>query len=293
MNVYLLPGTGVFGGIKVGFQFCDLLRELGRPCVVATPGGMAPEWFRSETAVIERSTALADVSSLDTVIFSLPHDNADLSTTPARKLFHCQGTDPLIDPVLADHGVSILTCWPQAESYARSAGRAPIDVGIGLSETFFYGGEAKLATQVAYMPRRGSETARACAARAPGLQFVPISGRTESGVAEIMKRSAFFLATAEDEWFGLPALEAMAAGCVVLSVPVLGGMDYLEDGMNCRIASPTALPDALIALASETSADLRVRIRDGARATAARYRPRQHLQRVRKALTGELGALLS
>ena len=53
-----------------------------------------------------------------------------------------------------------------------------------------------------------------------------------------MKHCSIYLATAEGEWSGLPALEAMSAGCVVVSVPVLGGMEYLDDGVNCRMAGP-------------------------------------------------------
>ena len=64
----------------------------------------------------------------------------------------------------------------------------------------------------------------------------------------------------------------MAAGCLVLSVPVLGGMDYLRDGDNCLVADPGEMPERLRWIAAPENARLRERIRHRARATAGPYR---------------------
>lgn len=294
MNYYFLPGTGIFGGIKVGFQFTGMLAEFGVPVVVVTPDGRAARWFDSSVPVLAQADALHRITSDDVILFSLPQDYALLKGTGARLVLHCQGTDPLIDPILADDSVVLLSCWEQAARYMRDrAGRAPIEVGISISRRFFYDGRPKWPDDVAYMSRRGSAIAEAAMSRCAGLRFAAIDGATESETAAAMMRCGYFLATAPGEWFGLPALEAMAAGCVVVSVPVLGGVEYLADGITGIIADPGDIPEALAALTSPEGAERRARLRDAGHAAAHRYTRQRQMSRLRTLLATELRAVLS
>ena len=293
MNTYFLPGAGIYGGIKAGFQFADALAAAGVKIVMALPGAQAPQWFRGTAAVVDRAAALAALRPGDVAIFSLPDDHADLKATPARLVFHCQGTAPEIDPILADPDVTILTCWRQAKDYAQARGRQPIDVGISVSDCFFHDGTPKRRDSVSFMPRRGAAIAKDVALSFPWLALSPIDGLHEDAAAAIMKRCRFHLATSVGEWFGLPALEAMAAGCIVLSVPVVGAGEYLHDGRNCLIGEPGDLPGLLARLTRPDAALLRDRLRTGAMATAARYRPSRHRAMVRQAIAADLQAVMS
>jgi len=293
MNVYFLPGAGIYGGIKVGFQFADALAAAGVKVVMALPDGQAPQWFRSTAPVVDRAAALASLRPDDVAIFSLPQDHAELKATPARLVFHCQGTAPEIDPVLADPAVTVLTCWEQAAAHARARGRRPVDVGIAVSDCFFYDGTPKHRDEVSFMPRRGASIARDVALSAPWLSFTPIDGLHEDEAAAIMKRSRFHLATSVGEWFGLPALEAMAAGCIVLSVPVLGGREYLRDGVTCLTGEPGELPDMMRRMARPEAARLGDRLRTAAMAVACGYRQSRHRVSVGRAVAADLRAALS
>ena len=91
----------------------------------------------------------------------------------------------------------------------------------------------------------------------------------------------------------MPALEAMAAGCVVLSVPTLGGREYLIDGRSGQIAAAGDLPLLLRRLSQPDGRDLRARLRTGAAAVAARYRPSLQRAKLRAALEADLGVVLS
>lgn len=287
MIYYFLPGAGIHGGIKVGYQLAELLRELDRRVVVASPAGEAAQWFSSSLPVIDRDQALARLQPSDVAIFSLPQDHVVLADTPARRVFHCQGTDPRIDPILRDPGLRILTCWAQAARYVREGfGREPIEIGIAISDAFHPTGTLAKEDRVAFMPRRGRALARRCERENPRLELVPIEARPEVEVARILSRASIFLATAAGEWFGLPALEAMAAGCVVVSVPVLGGMEYLEAGENCAVVEPERLSETLSRLARPEAASERARLRRGALATAARYRRSRQRARLREVLPG-------
>lgn len=292
MIAYFLPGTGIFGGIKAGFRFADALDGLGLPIVVATPDGDAPAWFSTSVPILSHSEALARLSPQDPVVFSLPHDYPWLRTIGHPLVFHCQGTDQLIDPIIADPEVLVLTCWQQAHDYVREhAGRDAIDVGISVGDAFFYAGEPKREGRVAFMPRRGGGLVASARAHCPSLEFVPIEGLDEAATARTMQGSDYFLATSVDEWFGLPSLEAMAAGCVVVSVPVLGGMEYLSSGRTAIVTEPEALGQALAAIADAGRRADRLRLRHAGLARARAYRQRMHAQRLAELLAGPLAVL--
>lgn len=293
MIVYFLPGVGRYGGIKVGFQFAELLRSLGVPVVVATPGGEAPRWFRCSVPVVVRESAIAGLGADDVAIFSLPHDHAELRHTPARLVFHCQGTDPLIDDVLHDRSVHALACWRQAHEYIEQrTGRAPIDVGISISDCFFDDPTTRVAGRIAYMPRRGAVDPVLAAAEVGGFEVCAIDGDDEDEVAAKLRSSDVFVAVAEGEWFGLPALEAMASGCSVLSVPVLGGTEYLHDGESAWVRPTDSIADVLVALLAPERAVERDRIRARGRVVAGAYRRSMQREHLRRALAGRLGEVL-
>jgi len=287
---YFLPSSGIYGGIKVGFQLLAALRSLNVRAVAVTPDGAAPQWFATSVPVLSEPEAIGRLGKHDTVLFSRPHDHRRLDELNARLVFHCQGTDPLIDPIVDDPRVSLLACWPEAASYMRGRGRDDVrEIGIAVADAFFYAGAPKYEATIAYMPRRGIDSVTACRRRVPHGRYLAIEGMVESQVAERMQRADIYLATSLDEWFGLPALEAMAAGCVVLSVPVPGGMVYLEDGSNCRVAEPAALPELLDELLEDASRPARSRLRAAARATASAYRLRLLTGRVREWLAAGPG----
>ena len=294
MIFYFLPDRGIFGGVKVAFQLLDALAELGVPGVAVLPDGRAPDWFPSRAPVISEAEAFARLGPHDWKMITWPPDHERLKPLPGRMVCHCQGTDPRMDAIFADPHVLLLTCWEQAARVARERfGRTPIEVGITISERFLFAGERKLDDLVAYMPRRGVDFARACMRAARDLDFDGIDGASEDETARRLKRAGVFLATAVGEEFGLPALEAMAAGCVVVSVPVKGGMEFLHDGDDCIVCEPADLPRRLLEITAPSAAARRARLRQRAVATAVRYLPSRRRARLATLLDGELGVLAS
>lgn len=273
MIYYFLPDPRIFGGIKVGYQFVQLLNDLRVPAVVASPQGKAPQWFSTSAAVLDEKEVLDQITKKDWIIFSLPYDYDRLKKTSVRIIFHCQGTNPIHDPTFRDSETLILTCWDQATRYVwDNYRREAVEVGIAISDCFYRSNPLTYHGMVSYMPRRGENTAATCIEENPDLFFQPIKGLNEVQVATIMQQSEYYLATSEGEWFGLPALEAMAAGCLVLTVPVLGGMDYLRDEDNCLVVEPETMPEKLSWIAAPEQMELRKQIRYRAMATAASYR---------------------
>lgn len=294
MIYYFLPDSGKFGGVKVGCQLVDYLNRLGLRAIVVTPDGSAPDWFHGSFAVLPEVAAMARITAQDYMVITWPPDHRRLAHLPARKVCHAQGTDPLMDPLFADPDYLLLTCWQQAADYVRdNHGRVTTDVGISISEAFFQGAQIKRGNQVAYMPRRGHRLTTPAIRRCRDLDFIAIDELPESGVASSLNQAGYFLATALGEQFGLPALEAMAAGCVVLSVPVRGGMEYLRDGDNCLLVEPDEIASRLHWISRPEQVKLKVQIAQRARATAADYHPQRHLKRLHGALSAGLREALS
>ncbi len=181
----------------------------------------------------------------------------------------------------------------QRPTSRTNSNRETTHVGISISGAFFYSGERKRDNWVTYMPRRGFPLVRTCMRKNKGLAFLPIDGVTEREVAARLKNSGIFLATALGEEFGLPALEAMAGGCLVLSVPVKGGMEYLDSGESCLVVKPEKLGEKLKWITRPEHAALRSQMRSKAVAIAARYRAGLQRTHLESLLSHELKWLVS
>ena len=104
--------------------------------------------------------------------------------------------------------------------------------------------------RVAWMPRKNRALAEqiqrialACLARqtdAPRVEWIPVQGVPQEEVARIFSTCHIFLATAFPEGFGLPPLEAMAAGCVPIGFTGFGGWEYMRGASG---APPCPLPE--------------------------------------------------
>jgi hypothetical protein len=282
--VYFLPGNGIFGGIKVAHQLVESLLDLGYRGAIAIPGGRAEGWFSSRAWVIDYEETLSRWEESDIAIFSHPSDFDSIARCCKRRIFHCQGTDPKILPIVKDPGTRIFTSWEQANLYMKSLGREAFDVGISVSDEFFYSGEAKYPYSVAYMPRRGKLLVAQILGGLDRLHHFPIDQLNEQQVASTMRDSSIFLALSRNEWFGLPALEAMAAGCLVLSVPALGGSEYLKSEINCIVGEPPTLRSFL---AEYSWKSLKVQsLRSKALTTAHHYRRDKATERLSSAIQG-------
>jgi glycosyltransferase involved in cell wall biosynthesis len=68
------------------------------------------------------------------------------------------------------------------------------------------------------------------------FELVIVDGLTEAELTIEYQKADIFLATGYPEGFGLPPLEAMACGCVVVGFSGGGGLEYMNDGVNSLVA---------------------------------------------------------
>lgn len=141
--------------------------------------------------------------------------------------------------------------------------------------------------QIACMPRRMPvETALIrdlFHLRWPALRRVPwleIDAVSQEKVAQTLSESAIFLATGRMEGLGLPVLEALASGCLVVGFHGYGGRDYarLDTGLWCQqedLPECARLLGRAVALIGDDGPATRAMIRAGQEAAAQYSEARQ------------------
>jgi glycosyltransferase involved in cell wall biosynthesis len=109
----------------------------------------------------------------------------------------------------------------------------------------------------------------------PGARHV--LSPTDAEVNELLNQCAVFVQTSAHEGFGLPALEAMAAGAPVVCTDAHGNRDYCVDGVNCLMPTPTANDIARAIEVLLEDVGLRGRLGAAAAQTARRYDGRRRV----------------
>lgn len=134
--------------------------------------------------------------------------------------------------------------------------------------------------QIAVMPRKMRleahfviETFQRLHPELADVPVVIIDGMTEAETAQILAESAVFLAMSRLEGFGLPPIEAMASGCVVVGFMGDGGRSYAtaENGIWCPPEDWFAAADGLAAALNAFDADGGASLVKHGLETAGRY----------------------
>lgn len=120
-----------------------------------------------------------------------------------------------------------------------------------------------------------------------GRSAESLEARTEAEMAEFYRRCDLFVFPSLAEGFGLPALEAMACGCAVVTTDCGGVSAFARGDENCLMIPPgrPELLAAAIELLTREPAR-RAELASAGLATAARFGRRAALDRLAEALVG-------
>jgi len=287
---YVLPGNGIYGGIKKGFHCADMLSSSGHPCAVATPDGARPSWIDSRCEVLTQAQLLQSCRPDDVILFSCPADAAFVDALPARrKIVHMQGANTPADHALFDRarGYELISHGLHMTYELQRHGRVAPYVPIGIPDVFRWQGEEKVPLRIVVMPRKGSEILRAVRAALPGAsELRAIDGVSEGEVAYQMKRADVFLAISASEAFGLPPLEAMCAGCCVVGFAGIGGFEFMRHMETAHVVANGDVDALIVALREVCAAPA---YRDALRRRAAELAAYYTMERERTYLLRALG----
>jgi glycosyltransferase involved in cell wall biosynthesis len=226
------------GGVKVIYQAVAALRRAGLEAHVATAAGRPPwlgRWAESDPEIVLDLDTPRPVGPEDIHVVpeTLPLDMLpQVLRRPDRRVIfvqnhHHPARNRAIDWRLL-RGVRCLTVSEVSRQALRETiGFERIEVippGVDLS-VFRPAPEKR--HRVAYMPRKWRGAVEQIRARLPAsVEWLAIDGRGEAETAEMLAGSSVFLTLGREEGFGLPALEAMASGCVVCGFRSGGMADY-------------------------------------------------------------------
>jgi glycosyltransferase involved in cell wall biosynthesis len=290
MLFYVLPGTGIHGGVKKGFHCADMLSAAGHPCAAATPDGARPDWFASACEVVARDELRRDCRAEDVVLFSCPADAPLVDALPARrKIVHMQGANTPADHALLDRrrGYELISHSLHMTYEVQRHGRVAPYVPIGIPDAFRWAGEAKSSLRIAAMPRKGAAVLDKVRRVLPrGSELRCLDGLPERAVAEELKRADIFLAISSSEAFGLPPLEAMCAGCCVVGFPGEGGFEFMRHGETAHVVPNGDVEALVVALHHVCAAPA---YRDALRGRAAAVAAYYTMERERAYLLRALG----
>jgi hypothetical protein len=289
---YLSDGLHAGGGRMVNLDHVEALRGFGydaRYLVVPAEGVEAPQFPLGRDVPWQTSTD--DLTLDDIVVVGEMHAAGAraVMATPARKLIHNQ--NPYYS-FLAFRDFGAVRGWGceamlapsgfTADQLRQMGWTGPVHVVRPFVDPVFAAAaQRRDEVRIGVMPRkRPHELALirgVVLSQRPDLARVPwgrIGGRPRAEVADILGRCDLFLSLSHMEGLGLPPLEAMAAGCLVVGFHGGGGREYataengdwFDDGGHLEIAA--ALIGRLDALAAGERFEAR---REAGRRTAAEF----------------------
>jgi glycosyltransferase involved in cell wall biosynthesis len=286
--------VGPVGGVRVLYRHVEILNRAGFDAYVVhrTPGWRL-DWFQSSAPVLYATGQF--VSTSDWLV--IPEDHREVlhafAKFPGNKVLFCQNhwyvfNGIEFDQSWADFGIrELLVSSKPIRDFARRVMRVePTLIPLSIERAVFHGAPNVRPLQVALMPRKGGQHIRFIRGTVlqlePTLRDVPwvqIDGCNEVQVATLLRQSPFFISTGFHEGFGLPPLEAMACGAIVVGFTAGGGAEYAtaENGFwvadQDTIALAETLAKLLVAYRSNPDDARWRRVQEAGFETARSYSP--------------------
>ena len=239
------------GGTKVIYSHVSHLVAHGLPAsVVHNQADFRLPWLRSSVPTLHVEKGF-ELLPGDIVVIPEDHRAAleAFRTVPVTKYVFCQSYIYVFHPlqdgrVWEDFDITGVFCSSEAVRdfihLAFNRRDVPV-VHNGIPLDVFKPAEKRL--QIAYMPRKRPAELEFIKSlfgrldeRCREAPWVPIDNADEATVAKVLGESAIFLSMSLYEGFGLPPLEAMACGCIVVGFHGYGGREYARptNGFWCE-----------------------------------------------------------
>lgn len=237
--IYLVPDHAEpAGGIRAIYRHVELLVQTGLDAAVwHCAQGFECGWFVSSAPVLSGPTLAID----ETDLLIIPEVMLSPENDPApgcRKIIYNQNHFYTFDFVPPD-GYPGWTPTPSVwvssaaslDVLRRVHAELPVELIPYSIDLELFHPRPRRERQVAWMPRKRPREAAVLQAlfradeRFTGVALAPVDGFTEEQTAAELGTASVFVALSHEEGFGLPILEALAAGCPVVGYPAGGGAE--------------------------------------------------------------------
>jgi hypothetical protein len=278
------------GGLRKQYRAVDVLNEAGlSAAVVHRRPGFRCTWFEHQTRVV----AAGEITVGEGDIIAVPEIyGPSILELPAgvRQVIFNQGAYLALDTLITggaaaarpyldnpDLAAVVVVSDDSANVVRYAFPGVPVHrIHHGIDPALHHPPTEPPQRRIAYMTRRRAHEAaqvlRLLELRGvlDGWEVVAIQGKTEVEVAELLRSSQIFLSFSQLEGFGLPPLEALACGCLVVGFDGFGGRELF------RAPFATSIEDGNVVAFAQTVEDVIRRIdedpaamRDAARAGSA------------------------
>jgi hypothetical protein len=242
-----------YGGIRVLYRCVDTLNAVGcSATIVHRKAGFRCTWFDNRTSVIPAS----EVRFVTGDLLVLPEwyqERIPFIAPGVPHLVFNQGPHVTFlgsvleretwKPVVSSDTIGIVANSPYTFEYLTYCfPQIPVhQIRLGIDSNVFHPPQDEKQRQIAFMPRKRREELvqllRILDLRRvlDGWTLAPIDHMTEAETASVLRESAVFLSLNEREGFGLPPLEAMASGCVVVGFHGGCGRVYMRPDVSIPI----------------------------------------------------------
>jgi glycosyltransferase involved in cell wall biosynthesis len=236
------------GGLRKQYRAVDVLNEAGlSAAVVHRRPGFRCTWFEHDTRVV----SAGDIAVAEGDVIAVPEIyGPSILELPAgvRQVIFNQGAYLALDTLVSggagaaapyldnpDLAAVVVVSDDSARVVRYAFPNVPVHrIHHGIDPAIHHPPAAAPRRRIAYMTRRRSHEAalvlRLLELRGvlDGWEVVAIHGKTELEVAEILRSSQIFLSFSQLEGFGLPPLEALACGCLVVGFDGFGGRELFQ-----------------------------------------------------------------
>jgi len=285
------------GGIGVLYDHVAILtrHHFNAFIVHTTPNFRYP--FAATTVPVIFWGDLGEMGEEDTFVIPETHSRAlaAVREVDSGKILFCQNHYYIYYGLTAgqswsDFGIQdyMVVSQPMRDALHTWFGIEATVVRPAIDDLFFADQPAPIAQplNIAFMPRKGVIDLRLLRGlldpamqQKPAwpIQWRPIDNLQRPQVAEILKSCPIYIATSYHEGLGLPSLEAMAAGCLIIGYRGGGGLDYAaaDNGLWVPDDHPFLLAAKLQEVLSRLGDPSYLRtiqqIRQSGQATARRY----------------------
>lgn len=249
------------GGVKVMYQHCLMLRELGYNAHLLKMGEYEGNFFDYPITAKSIDEVGFNLNSTDVVVCPefLPY--LGLQFKNAKRVLFAQASRPLYKTFKPlDVGKSykalgydkLLYC----SEYLKAKLYREVEQDLHLVDNYIDHSKfkvdpsARIKNRVMALPRKNPDDLVGIMKRVKHSQadFHLVDGLPEPEIIKEYQASDIFLATGYPEGFGLPPMEAMACGAAVVGFTGGGGSEFMKDGETALVVPDGDVDAAAAAL---------------------------------------------
>jgi glycosyltransferase involved in cell wall biosynthesis len=235
------------GGIRKLYRSVDILNEAGfQAAIMHKRPGFRCTWFNHRTRVISSNDVVLGHRDVVVVPEIYGRSICDLPRG-VRKVIFNQNAYLMLDSIVKERGAAapyvnnpdLSDVLVVSEDNARVIeyifpGMRVRRVRPGLDQALHHPPAGAKRRRIVYMPRKrareATEVLELLTLRGvlDGWEIISIDRRSETEVADLLRTTQIFLSFNKLEGFGLPPLEALACGCLVVGYHGLGGRELFR-----------------------------------------------------------------